>query len=137
MQPEIARIVQEKTEKFPKYNLAGADECWLLICAGGKSSSSRAGLSETRLAAFDEEVLLIQQQLKNIDEKKIEGIKFVQGDLHNRRVVVAWTGTGKVNSAATTTLLIHTCISGTGRYPYTFSSGDWRRGFCFLQRSSP
>ena len=24
---EIARIVQEKTKKFPKYNLAGADEC--------------------------------------------------------------------------------------------------------------
>lgn len=55
---EIARIVREKTEKFPKYNLAGADECWLLICAGGKSSTNRAG----PLAALNEEVLVAVEQ---------------------------------------------------------------------------
>ena len=55
---EIARIVREKTEKFAKYNLASADECWLLICAGGKSSSNRAG----PLAALNEEVLVAVEQ---------------------------------------------------------------------------
>ncbi|MHB8954943.1 MAG: hypothetical protein ACYC4U_18375 [Pirellulaceae bacterium] len=59
---EIARIVQEKTERFPQYNLAGADECWLLICAGGKSSSNRAGLRGTPLAALNEEVLAAVEQ---------------------------------------------------------------------------
>lgn|GEM_PF-3305527 len=56
--PEIARIVRDKTEKFPKYNLADADECWLLICAGGKSSTNRAGLGGDSLAASNEEALV-------------------------------------------------------------------------------
>lgn len=55
---EIARIVREKTDKFPNYNLADADESWLLICAGGKSSNNRAG----PLAALNEEVLMAGDQ---------------------------------------------------------------------------
>ena len=56
---EIARIVGEKTNKFDNYNLAGADECWLLICAAGKSSSNRAG----PLADLNEEVLVAVGQM--------------------------------------------------------------------------
>lgn len=56
---EIARIVGEKTNKFDNYNLAGADECWLLICAGGKSASNRAG----PLTDLNEEVLVAVGQM--------------------------------------------------------------------------
>ncbi|MBL8853990.1 MAG: hypothetical protein JNK57_08465 [Planctomycetaceae bacterium] len=56
-QSELTRIVREKTKKFPKYDLAGADECWLLICAGGKSSANRAFLSAAMWASPIDEVL--------------------------------------------------------------------------------
>jgi len=57
-QSELARIVREKTGKSPKYNLAGANECWLLICAGGKSSANRAGLRGVSKASLNEEELV-------------------------------------------------------------------------------
>ena len=58
------------------------------------------------LGAFDEEVTILQKQLTGIQEQEIEGISFVTGRLRGKRVVIAWTGIGKVNAAMTTTLLI-------------------------------
>jgi len=58
------------------------------------------------LGAFDEEVIMLQQKLTEKSERQIEGMKFVIGHLKGRKVVIAWTGIGKVNAAMTTTLLI-------------------------------
>lgn len=58
------------------------------------------------LGAFAKEIILLQNELTERQERRIEGMKFVSGKLSGRKVVVAWTGVGKVNAAMTTTLLI-------------------------------
>ena len=58
------------------------------------------------LGAFDEEVIPLEEQLQDKHEQTIEGMKFVTGKLKERKVVIAWTGIGKVNAAMTTTLAI-------------------------------
>ena len=58
------------------------------------------------LGAFDEEIKLLRQQLKQPKEKVIHGIHFYCGKLNNQRVVIAGTGIGKVNAAMTTSLLL-------------------------------
>jgi adenosylhomocysteine nucleosidase len=58
------------------------------------------------LGAFENEVILLEDNLTDADEQTIEGIRFASGTLSGQRVVVAWTGVGKVNAAMTTTLLI-------------------------------
>jgi len=67
----------------------------------GQGRESTTGI----LGAFGEEVRLLVDQLEGKEERKIEGILFWVGRLSGRRVVVAMTGTGKVNAAITTTLL--------------------------------
>lgn len=49
---------------------------------------------------------MIEQQLTDKRQRRIEGMRFVTGKLHGTPVTMAWTGIGKVNSAMTTTLLI-------------------------------
>ncbi len=58
------------------------------------------------LGAFEREVTLIEDQVTQRRDRKIEGIRFVSGKLNGKDVVVTWTGVGKVNAAMTTTLLI-------------------------------
>jgi adenosylhomocysteine nucleosidase len=58
------------------------------------------------LGAFNKEIIMLEEQLTNKHQQRIEGMKFVTGRLHGKSVVVAWTGIGKVNAAMTTTLLI-------------------------------
>ena len=58
------------------------------------------------LGAFYTEVMMIEEQLTDKQQQRIEGMRFVTGKLHGSPVIVAWTGIGKVNSAMTTTLLI-------------------------------
>lgn len=58
------------------------------------------------LGAFEREIIMLEDQLEVSQERRIEGMRFVSGKLNSRRVVVAWTGIGKVNAAMTTTLLI-------------------------------
>ena len=58
------------------------------------------------LGAFEQEVILLEDELLDVQEKIIEGIRFVSGSLSGKRVVIAYTGIGKVNAAMTTTLLI-------------------------------
>jgi adenosylhomocysteine nucleosidase len=58
------------------------------------------------LGAFEQEIILLEDELTDKQEKIIEGIRFVSGKLSGKRVVIAFTGIGKVNAAMTTTLLI-------------------------------
>jgi adenosylhomocysteine nucleosidase len=58
------------------------------------------------LGAFGQEVTLIEESLIDARAEQIEGITFTSGRLAGRRVVVGWTGVGKVNAAMTATLLI-------------------------------
>ncbi len=58
------------------------------------------------LGAFEQEIILLEDELTDAREKIIEGIRFVSGQLSGKRVVIAFTGIGKVNAAMTTTLLI-------------------------------
>jgi nucleoside phosphorylase len=58
------------------------------------------------LGAFEREVTLIEDQVSQRRDRKIEGVRFVSGKLNGQQVVVTWTGVGKVNAAMTTTLLI-------------------------------
>ena len=58
------------------------------------------------LGAFDEETIMLEGQLEDKQEYKIQGVKFVWGRLKGRDVVVGWTGIGKVNAAMTTTLVL-------------------------------
>jgi adenosylhomocysteine nucleosidase len=58
------------------------------------------------LGAFEQEVILLEDELIDKQQQMIEGIRFVSGDLSGKRVVIAFTGIGKVNAAMTTTLLI-------------------------------
>lgn len=74
---------------------------------------SHAGTSDPQfeqvtaiLGAFEREVTLIEDQVEQRRDLKIEGIRFVSGKLNGQQVVVTWTGVGKVNAAMTTTLLI-------------------------------
>ena len=58
------------------------------------------------LGAFEQEIILLEDELIGKQEQKIEGIRFVSGQLSGKKVVIAFTGIGKVNAAMTTTLLI-------------------------------
>jgi len=58
------------------------------------------------LGAFDKEVEMLESQLADKQEVRIEGIRFAEGRLCGRKVVIALTGFGKVNAAMTTTLFI-------------------------------
>lgn len=58
------------------------------------------------LGAFDEEVKLVQQSLKDPKTQTLNGVQFVTGRLGNRQVVVAETGIGKTNAAMTTAFVL-------------------------------
>ena len=84
----------------------------ILLCVSC-SSTSHKEKSELNseavtaiLGAFEREVTLLEDRLEERQDRQIEGIRFAGGKLNGRKVVVAWTGVGKVNAAMTTTLLI-------------------------------
>ncbi len=58
------------------------------------------------LSAFEKEIIILQDQLTDVEQRRIEAMSFVTGRLHGRRLVTAWTGIGKVNAAMTATLLL-------------------------------
>jgi adenosylhomocysteine nucleosidase len=58
------------------------------------------------LGAFEQEIILLEDKLTDAQERIIEEIRFVSGKLRGKKVVIAYTGIGKVNAAMTTTLLI-------------------------------
>jgi len=58
------------------------------------------------LGAFEQEIILLEDKLTDAQEQIIEELRFVSGKLRGNKVVIAYTGIGKVNAAMTTTLLI-------------------------------
>ena len=58
------------------------------------------------LGALDAEVALLSDRMVDRQERLIEGIRFAEGRLEGREVVLARTGVGKVNAAMIATLLI-------------------------------
>jgi adenosylhomocysteine nucleosidase len=58
------------------------------------------------LGAFEEEVEIIRQEIRNPKTLILLGTHFVTGELKGRNVVLAKSGIGKVNAAMTTTLLL-------------------------------
>jgi len=96
-----------------RYRAVGAVVCVSVILL---LSSCSSPVQETRqvssepitaiLGAFEREITLLEDELTDTQEQRIEGIRFVSGKLSGKRVVTAFTGIGKVNAAMTTTLLI-------------------------------
>jgi adenosylhomocysteine nucleosidase len=58
------------------------------------------------LGAFGEEIDLLQEKLAEKQVDTIQSVLFAKGKLHQKQVVIALTGIGKVNAAMTTTLAI-------------------------------
>jgi len=96
-----------------RYRAVGAVVCVSVILL---LSSCSSPVQETRqvssgpitaiLGAFEREITLLEDELTETQEQRIEGIRFVTGKLSSKKVVIAFTGIGKVNAAMTTTLLI-------------------------------
>lgn len=59
------------------------------------------------IGAMDEEIALLEEKMENPSEENIAGIRFIQGTLHNRPVVVVKGGIGKVNATMAATLLLY------------------------------
>lgn len=80
----------------------------ITLCSSCSSVSPTPGSKPTTalLGAFNKEIIMLEEQLTDKHQQRIEGMRFVTGRLHGKPVVVAWTGIGKVNAAMTTTLLI-------------------------------
>jgi adenosylhomocysteine nucleosidase len=105
-----------------RHNKVGAVVClyillWFGSCSSPVNKATEApevkDVKEIRsepvtaiLGAFEQEVILLEDELTNAKEQMIEGIRFVSGKLSGKRAVIAFTGIGKVNAAMTTTLLI-------------------------------
>lgn len=92
------------------YSRIGVLVCVLVILSVSSCSSTVQELNSEPitaiLGAFEREITLLEDRLTDTQEQKIEGVRFVSGNLNGKRVVTAWTGIGKVNAAMTATLLI-------------------------------
>lgn len=70
------------------------------------------------IAAMDQEMALLKQNLINQQEETIGGMQFLQGSLNGTKVVLLKSGIGKVNAAIGATLMIERyqvdCIINTG-----------------------
>ena len=58
------------------------------------------------LGAFSDEIEMLNDSIQNRQDDTIGGIRFIRGELSGKKVVIAYTGIGKVNAAMTTTLLL-------------------------------
>jgi adenosylhomocysteine nucleosidase len=94
-----------------KYNRFVTCICFVTIITLSTSCHPTLRTAQTEdvsavLGAFEREITLLEDRLTDRHEQEIENIRFVTGRLSGQKVVVAWTGIGKVNAAMTTTLLI-------------------------------
>jgi adenosylhomocysteine nucleosidase len=78
---------------------------FIFLFINGVSSAEEGSLTGI-MGASTEEIMLLEGKITNGQERHIEGIRFVAGEMQGRRVVLARTGVGKVNSAMVTTLLL-------------------------------
>jgi adenosylhomocysteine nucleosidase len=58
------------------------------------------------LGAFEDEIILLADSINGKEVLQVEGIRFTQGILEGKKVVIAYTGIGKVNAAMSTAILI-------------------------------
>jgi len=58
------------------------------------------------LGAFDQEVRYLLSITTNKTEQQIHRVRFTEGEINGKRVVIAQTGIGKVNAAVVTLLMI-------------------------------
>jgi adenosylhomocysteine nucleosidase len=58
------------------------------------------------IGAMEEEVVLLRDRLKDLEEKKLAGCEFYSGKLDGLEVILLKSGIGKVNAAIGTTLMI-------------------------------
>lgn len=70
-------------------------------CKNNNDSQSPVAI----LGAFRDEISLLESKLENADTVVIGGLQFLTGRLSGKKVVVAYTGIGKVNAAMTTSLV--------------------------------
>ena len=70
--------------------------------AQSKNTTTITGI----LGAFDAEVTYLLTQVQQKKEVIIQQVHFTEGILQGKQVVIAQTGIGKVNAAATTTLML-------------------------------
>lgn len=58
------------------------------------------------IAAMQEEMNAIKEIMKNITEKRIYDLEFIEGTINEKECVLVQSGVGKVNSARTTQIMI-------------------------------
>ena len=58
------------------------------------------------IAAMQEEMQEIQKLMKNISNKEIYGLNFIEGKISDKTIILVEAGVGKVNAARTTQILI-------------------------------
>ena len=58
------------------------------------------------IAAIQEEMQEIQKLMKNISNKEIYGLNFIEGKISDKTIILVEAGVGKVNAARTTQILI-------------------------------
>lgn len=78
----------------------------LFICAHVTAGSQLRPSTTGILGAFGDEVAILEQAMTDARPQTILGVRFVAGTLKGRSVVVASSGTGKVNAAMCATLLV-------------------------------
>lgn len=59
------------------------------------------------IGAMEEEVAILKDKIKNLEEIKIAHIIFYKGNLEGKDIILTQSGIGKVNVAISTTLLIN------------------------------
>ncbi|RWZ59997.1 5'-methylthioadenosine/S-adenosylhomocysteine nucleosidase [Halobacillus fulvus] len=57
------------------------------------------------IGAMDEEIELLEQNMKVTNKQEVAGSLFIEGQLHGKDVVLLKSGIGKVNAAMSTTIL--------------------------------
>jgi adenosylhomocysteine nucleosidase len=93
-------------KKMKRFKSSASVFFFVLLMTASAISQEKSSQTTAILGAFSDEVALIESQLADKREQKIQGISFKTGKLNGRNVVVASSGVGKVNAAITTTLLL-------------------------------
>ncbi|MGQ0737078.1 MAG: 5'-methylthioadenosine/adenosylhomocysteine nucleosidase [Acidobacteriota bacterium] len=94
----------------------------LLGLAGASSVQTQA--SPVAVLGITSEIIAVEQRLESSREVTVRGVVFRQGTLGGRPVVVGRTGTGKVNAAIATSVLIGHFNPGVVLFSGTAGAAD-------------